>query len=271
LLLLKTASYPGGYYENQGLLIKKLQFAATLVFLLATLQGPSDDHEGENLSTGIINNFETLDAGHYLVFFRGRGREMDGDCVPFFNQAPPGLVEIMDMGVSVSPKHWERNKETKQRVVDALRVVQRGYFGSRFSDSSHKSYSRVFRKLYNSLAFFRRSFRSRTHTEEAIVNLAAAFEVLLTDNYSRGVGQTLINRLDLALDGTKNKTRLLDSVKGLYDARSEVIHDGERASAVHLEKAQLTFVHAFLGVAEKLPNLPKASARPIGDILGDHS
>ena len=271
LLLLKAASYPGGYYENQGLLISKLQFAAALVFLLSTLQGSSDDEAGENLSTRMVNNFETLDAGHYLVFFRGPRRELDGDCVPFFNQAPPGLVEIMDLGVSISPKHWERNQDIRQRVVDAVKDVQRGYFSTRFSSDRRTPRARVFRKLFNALALFRRSFRSRTHAEEAIVNLGAAFEILLTDNYSPGVGGKLTARLSLALAGlgSRKKRGLMDAVEGLYDARSQVIHTGDPASDIDIAKAQLTFVHAFLGVAEKLSRIPKTSSQPIGDILGD--
>jgi phosphopantothenate synthetase len=127
----------------------------------------------------------------------------------------------------------------------------------------------VHRKLSNALGYFRRSFRATPNADEALVNLGAAFEVLLTDHYSPGVGGRITRRLKLALSGEPDADALCASVDDLYRARSEAIHTGETDLAVDLRKAQRTFGTAFLTMVERLPRVPRTSNDPIADMLGD--
>lgn len=179
LLLLKTSSFPGSYYENQSLLLERLQFSTSLVFLLAALEpNATEGNVGSLSSTRMQNNWQTLDLTHYIVLYRSpRGRELSGDCVPMMS-APPDLVAVTDLGVNLDPKRWRRRTALMSRVVAAVTRVQQAYFSHKFhGDNSTRA--KVHRKLFRALRFFRRSFRSYGARDEALVNLGAAFEVLL--------------------------------------------------------------------------------------------
>jgi hypothetical protein len=273
LLALRMQSFPGSYYENQSLLIAKLQFAASLIFMFSALEHPRSEHEqGKLFSSAYINNWQTLDLHHYLVLFRApRGKELSGDCVPMMmmNQSRPALVELTDLGVELNPAHWRKETALGQRVVSAMQRVQEGYFKHRFITAKDSAPGRVHRKLFNALKFFRRTFRTTGGTDEALVNLGAAFDVLLTDFYSPGVKERLKRRLALAVKGAADAKAMVETIERIYEARSEAIHTGDTNVKVDLHAAQRTFVYAFMGVAERLNRVDKQSNQPIADILGE--
>jgi hypothetical protein len=270
LLAMRTQSFPGNHYENQSLLVSKLRFAASLVFLMSSLETPPADPSARLASSSMVNNWQTLDLFHYIVFFRSpRGKRLSGNCVPLMNQSRPQLAELMDLGVELNPSYWKSHEAEGKRITAAMLSVQAGYFSTRFLADSKKPRARVHRKLSNALGYFRRSFRATPNADEALVNLGAAFEVLLTDHYSPGVGERIKRRLKLALSGEPDADTLCASVDDLYRARSEAIHTGETDLSVDLRKAQRTFGTAFLAMAERLPRVPKVSNDPIADMLGD--
>ena len=119
------------------------------------------------------------------------------------------------------------------------------------------------------MTYFRRSFKSRGDVSEQVVNLAIAFEVLLTPQYAKGVGARVERRIRLALKGIKGSRRLRAATQDLYTARSEVVHEGSTSIVYDLSSGQEAFVYVFLGVVRKVNNIPSATGDPIGAILGD--
>ncbi len=269
LMALKVHSFPGGYHENQFFLLNKLRFSATFIVMLTSLQPPlSRAVELDRLSSSRLNNHETLDLRHYIVLFPHKGgRKLSGDCVPM-NLGRPALAAISDLGVEIDPVHWRRPRKLHVRLHRALQAAQGGYFRHGLFNRDDLP-GRVYRQVVRSLTFFRRSFQQRESNDEAIVSLAVAFELLLTDHYLKGINKHIQKRLALALRGTPGTRALRKSVAALYAARSEIVHQGVTKQDLDVSMVRRTYVHAFMSVAEKLRRLPAVSGSPIGDILGD--
>ena len=268
LLILKVKSRPGGYYENQYFLTAKLQFATSLIYLLTALQSPNAvDDFARFGSSSIVNNFATLDIYHYLVFYRKNSSKLGGQCVPM-NVSKPHLAELCNLTVEIDPRGWSRRGRQLKRIVELMRLVESGYFAVAGTGRSGDVKSRVFHKLFDSLKYFRRSFRKSEEKDGCVVNLAIAFEALLTDNYCRGVDKTIQERVRTCVRGIKGSLSLRRAVRNLYVARSETVHSGWSTVNIDLEVARRAFAQCFLAVADRLKYLPATSSQPIADILG---
>ena len=127
----------------------------------------------------------------------------------------------------------------------------------------------AFGKIFAALNYFRRSFKSRGDANEQVVNLAVAFEVLLTAKYERGVGDRFERRIKLALQVIKGSRRMQAATRDLYKARSETVHNGVCSFEYDLLAGQEAFVYTFLGVLRRVGNATNTAPDPIGEILGD--
>ncbi len=100
------------------------------------------------------------------------------------------------------------------------------------------------------------------------MNLACAFEVLLTDHYAPGVDARITERLALALRGVRGFRKMIKSIEGLYEARSSYVHLGDSDHDVDIAGARIAFARAFLQVTERVDQLPRKTAEPIRALLG---
>lgn len=269
LLIVRISQFPGEYYENQRFLIIKLQLATSLIFMFAALQESADDEVLPWASSSKVGNFSTLDLRHYLIFYPrpSSNTMLDARCVPMnFNSHT--LAELSDVPVDLDPKFWKRPRPVADRISACLQEVESGYVTFLMKGKSNTPRDRLIRKLFDSLRFFRRSFRRGPDSVEEVVNLASAFEILLTDSYAPGIEARLKEHARAALRGVSGMKKLLTSLDGLYVARSEYLHGGRSDTAVDVIGARKVFTHAFLNIAEKLSNLPKKSDQPIRYLLG---
>jgi hypothetical protein len=127
--------------------------------------------------------------------------------------------------------------------------------------------TRIARKVYDSFHYFRRSFRVDGYPGEMAVALATAFEVLLTDNYSRGVDSTIQTHLRSALRGVSGSRRMRAAVAQLYEARSQVVHGGRTTIEIDYAQARLAYVHAAIRINEIWATIPDNSSDPIAQAL----
>jgi hypothetical protein len=272
LFLVKTQSFPGGYYENQFLLLSKLRTSAAMVSMLACLQPEQDpDAEGSErlLSSSTINNFQTLDFRHYIVLHNApRKRLLDGDCVPMHLRAP-ALAEVSDLGIELDPRFWRRRHAMAARIHKAVSLVHAGYLKHSMGRSTNSTLARVYRKLYEALVFFRRSFHKTDDDWGAIISLAIAFEMSLTDSYAAGVHERIVRRTKLLLRGVPGTRRYVQSVRDLYSARGGVVHSGSTTTPVNIGIARRAFVAMFVALSEQLNQLKPSSTAPMRDLAGD--
>lgn len=268
LLVARVSSYPGEYYENQYFLMARLQLATSLLLLTSALQDARDEDDSFFGSSARINNFQTLDIKHYIVLYPrvGSRRFLDGDCVPM-NLSGPALAELCELPTEIDPRFWRRRRTVVDRLSSALNTVGSLYTSHAMLSTKNRLKARVARKLFKSLKHFRRSHRRTADPFDEIVNLAVAFEVLLSDHYTRGIVEQVCDRAKEAIGRRPGSRALIESIRNLYYARSQCVHDGTWPTEIDLQTARRAFVYSFLGVSENLTHIPRSSARPIAHIL----
>ena len=157
------------------------------------------------------------------------------------------MAELSEVPTQIDPKFWRRRIPLNQQITKSLDQIEKGYFKYSLGKEKKNTRSRVFRKIFRSLEFYRRSHRQRDDLGEAAVNLSVAFEILLTDNYSRGVGGKIVDRVSVLLKGVKGVRSFRASVEDLYDARSSYVHAGIVDDTVDIDKARAAFVRGEQG------------------------
>lgn len=270
LIALRVHSFPGGYYENQRLLLSKLEFAASAVHCLATRKDPRVSDVSRHFSSLNANNWETLDIYHYLVFYpKPRTAILGGDCVPFTAQRNR-LLELSDFSVDINPKQWRRTSKDLQRVLDAIRIIESGYFQHAIRLHRTDAQARVYRKISSSLRYFRRSFRRNAPDGEGCVALAVAFEALLTDQATGKIRDRIERRIHLLMRRVRGVTVAILTFQRLYDARCRVVHEGQ-SSDLDLREPQALYVELLVRFVERLKQWqPKTTCNePMRDIMGD--
>lgn len=270
LLFVKTRVYSGAAYENQRFLLLKVQISTALLLFLAALERGIRGRKAPSWTgSRSANNWQTLDIHHYLVYqASGRpGRRYAGQRIPM-NVDTTDLSEVSGVGIDFNPYAWKKRPAITSRLVSALSDVERGYLQHVMVDPDDGIAGRVFRKLFSSLGYFRRSFRPLSRYEDRCVNIAVAFETLLTDSYG-APRETITRRAEIALKGVPNADLLRRSARNIYVARNSIVHTGAVKTRADLKNAQRAFTHCFLAIVERLDRLPKASDAPIGALLGD--
>lgn len=273
LLALKFSSTTSSFFENQFVIMVKLQFATALVHMLAALgQTDRSDGEGRNLSTARTNSWQTLDINHYIVFeTRSNGEELEVLRTPM-NVSRSELIALSEINVDVDPHDWSTpgKQGLLTTIRDALAVLQAGYIAEWVLGEKKSRKSHVLRKLFLSIGFFQRSFRSAVNRDEAVVSLAIAFETLLTDGYQRGgVKARVARRVPLCVAGHEDHQALEREVQRLMEYRGNVVHEGTSKIVLDLNAARRAYVYCLIRVIGGIGVIRQDSSQPVGDILGD--
>lgn len=273
LLALHFRSATTSFYENQFVIMVKLQFATALIHMLAALaQTDRFDQDHKNLSTARANNWQTLDINHYIVFeSQSAGSELEVLRTPM-NISRSELAALSEINVDINPHDWATptGEELLTRVGKALGVIESGYISDWVLGDRKSKRSRVLRKLFLSVGYFHRSFRSAINRDEAAVSLAIAFETLLTDGYQRGGVKARVNRrVPLCVRSEADHATLEREVQRLMEYRGQVVHEGSSEIDINLNAARRAYVHCFIRVAKGIDGIQQNSSQPVGDILGD--
>lgn len=269
LLVVKVRTFSHEYYENQAFIVIKLKIATTAIFMLSSLERGLARKSEAWTSTASVSNYQTLDIRHYVVMEpRPKSRTgFEARRVPM-NVSRTELAELTAVPVRITRGAWMRKRKFIKRICSALLKVESNYLKAILNPNNKSAASRVHRKLFESLAYFRRSFRLTSDPGEIYVNLAVAFEVLLTDSYAKGVEYRVRKRLKKVLQGVKGSRALNAAARNLYKARSEVVHTGSTSAMVDVPRVRLAFVHAFVVIVEKIHLIPVTATEPTEAILG---
>ncbi len=175
LLVARVSTIPGGYYENQFLLVGRLRVITTLLTMLSTLQRDEAARAESLFSSANVNNSETLDIKHYMVLSDVPVNEdaLEGQFVPM-NASPLTLAELSDLPVEFHADHWIENLDEARRVFSALENVYEQQLARSFGPESKGKEARVYRKLVRALTYFHRSFSKSHESWQSVVSLAVA-------------------------------------------------------------------------------------------------
>jgi len=270
LLAMRVVNQRGSYYSTEWPITVRLRATTALIAMTALFQNQYKDEPGVLMSSSMMNNWETLDIHHYFVLYDNPGHPhfLDGDAVPIHARGR-GLAELSELNVELDPTARSRRRLIYPQIEAAVSVVMAGHLNHVSARQRKSLKGRVYRRAFDSLDYFRRSFPRGGATWSAVVSLSTAFEMLLTDNYARGVSETLKRRTGLLLKGVRGRSRYESAVKDLYDARSAIVHEGSETVDVDLAEAQRAFVHAFAVLGPRIERVRGGSQAPLADLTGD--
>jgi hypothetical protein len=269
LLAVPVVNIAGATCENQRLLMSRVRAATGLIALAATQQADDDDGPVLRLSSSRTNNWETLDIHHYIVFSDNpahSGRELEAAIVPL-NLDREDVYELTDLDVQLDPRLRSRRLASFQRLEAAVTVVYEGYLRHSIGRGAAGTRGRTHRKVFGSLDYFRRSYRSGGGTWSNVLSLAIAFEMLLTDSSGRGMTDQIVQRVGIVLRGVPNVRRHERAVRDLFSVRGGIVHKGDEAS-VDLRPARRAYAAVFSRVAPGLPAVQSTWSEPMRRLVG---
>lgn len=269
MLAIRMTTQRGSYYDTEALVLSRVRAATAQLAMVSTFQSSTVDRPSALFSSSRINNWETLDIHHYIVFADNPGRSgtLNGDCVPIHHGRGVGIVELSDLSIEIDPA-YRGSRKTIASIDAAIGSVYRGHLEHMWP-RRRDARTRTNARLFEALSFFLRSFHLGGASWSATVSLATAYEMLLTDSYSRGVSERLRRRLALVLRGVPGTRAYQAAFAGLYRARGNLVHAGSEAGEVDLKAAQQAFVHAFCALAPRVDELARRTESPMRDLTGD--
>jgi len=266
LLAVRVHTLTGSYYENQPLLIERLNAVTMFIAGLALRQG--DEFTVDKFfSSRHANNWATLDIHHYIVMSSALDQhsQITGHAVPM-NVDGVYLAELSRLPVDLNTKYWAAHLDEAQVLWDAVDGLAKIHLRSRFSRTKSDARTRTAVSLFRSMDYFRRSLSKEQWY--AALSLGTAFETLLTSHYAPGVGERIVRRVDL-LTGDAAKGEL---VGNLYAARSATAHKGASLpDSLDLREVQRIYLECFVIVASSLPGLAANPEDPLRVITRDQS
>ncbi len=268
LLAVKAHLFSREYYENHNFIILQLERACSLLFCLASLQNGFPVLRNESLfSSGRTNNWETQDIHHFVLLeaTAGNRKRFETRCIPM-NARAIELAELSNVNVDINLKSWARRQPLMEKVCVALGTIEQGYLKSNILSDKEGVKHRTFKKIMQSLRYFRRSFRY-TSGDDDVVMLTIALECLLTDSYAPNGGERLKERASILLKGHRRKSDCVREIGNIYLARNQIVHTAECEQEVDLQTVREGYTLCLLSLVERLPLLPKESGNPIQFII----
>lgn len=270
LMALRVVSQRGSYYSTEWLITMRVRAASTLVAMLAVFQPTRNEAASALFSSSSTNNWETLDIHHYLVLYDHPriGPDLTGDAVPIHPRGR-GIVELSELNVELDPTRRAMRRLAIPEIEDGVEAALSGRLGHLSPEAAKTVRGRTYKRVFDSLDYFGRSFPRGGVTPNAAVNLATAFEMLLTDHYSGGVQATLVSRTGKLLAGVHGKSRFEEAVSDLYETRSQIVHGNGTNVPASLVDAQRAFSLAFARLAPRIKRLSRPTGTPIADITDE--
>jgi hypothetical protein len=263
LLIAKVIAASGSYYGNEPLLMSRLQVITAFLAAICAFQGNATDAKAEILSSRSINNFQTLDIHHYMLL-SSAGRGSNSAFVPI-SGVRSDVVEMSDLHVVIDPEYWNGADPRVDQFYYRAEDLYNGYLRYALDPDRDDSQASAYRKVFSSLALFKRSFTQDSW--RATVSLATAFEQLLTHGETKkviGRGKKRIKQL-LKGEGESNRSAL--TFARLYEARCEILHQGRMSTKYDIVEARRTYVECFIALVPYLDRLDPHRGRPFLEVL----
>ena len=273
LMMISMVSHTGDYYENQFVYTLKIRISTALSAMIYAISVDKGYAVDDFVSTARVNNNQTLDIRHYLVGEMRKSKKktyVELRCVPM-NLAPIDLARLSDLSITLSSDTLRKKSIARLRreLGAILKDVESGYITHVNTNSSNLVKRRVYARIVTALDWFRYSFGGRATSDETIVNLAVAFETLLTDRYGKGVLTRVKRRVGICLKGKRAVQRYIGAVESIMHARGEILHTGSTVKKADVDKARSAFVFCVIHLGGKMGQLGSSLDQPIGRVLGD--
>lgn len=269
LLAVRVVNVSHVRYDHQRLLMNRVRAATGLLALAAAHQPAVDNDPVGSFSSSRVNNFETLDIHHYVAMSDNASipTHLESYVVPI-DIAREDVLELTDLSVQLDPRVRAARPRSFERMETAVSAVYSGWLGYNFGRDDGGARGRVYRKTFESLNYFRRSFRLGGGRWSTAVTLAIAFELLLTDSSGRGMTEQIVRRAGLVLHGVRGRRMHEQAVRDLYKERGNIVHAGT-VSALDLRPAQRAYAEIFGRLGPRLADVQPHWAEPLRRLTGD--
>lgn len=172
----KNSGYLGNRFEHQELMLIHLRVVLILIQLIYISQS-KQNKEKHLLSTRMLNNSQTLDIKHYFIY------QDDIQCGKNIQRIPIHSPEIQELTtLNIIDFNSNISKKSVKKIWETLKVIETKYINS-YNDEKNI----IYKKIFNSMEYFRRSFYNTSYLGEAVINLSLALEILLSDNYEKTI------------------------------------------------------------------------------------
>jgi hypothetical protein len=227
IMIVPFDSYSSSYYDTQRFVNKKIFFTTLSLLFYSVIQDHKKKVERKIFSTSNTNNFETLDIKHYMlvqnIIYENNDNiqaiPLHGDQFDIYEEMD--LNVELDLTVKLSQK---KLKKINSSLVDfETKYMKYCFFKRKVLPQNYRFYSRI----YDSLKMFKLSFSGKNRGFFNTVNLAMAFEILLTDYYAIGVFDRVVSRAEKSLKYTKDKKTYMNDLKELLKNRGQYVHNGK--------------------------------------------
>jgi hypothetical protein len=269
IIVVRVRSLTMGAGENQPAYIRLLRHRTAMVAMASVLTPPRGGPFAA-ASSNIVNNHETLDFKHYLVFETAgdASRPLRSDRVPM-GPRRASLVQLADLRVDIDPEAWQLPafSGTIGEITDAMVDLEDLQAEVEGGSSRAELKANLARKLSTSLHWYRRSFASFADPREAAVGLAVAFEALLSDGFTMGITKIIMARATACLDQRQAPSALSASVGQLFDWRGAIVHKGEPDSEPSLRDAQRAYIDCFIEVVRRVQMAAPTKTLQIEDLF----
>lgn len=263
LMMIKLKSHTGDYFENQFIYTLKIRLSSCLLAIVYSIQNRIAE-TNQFMFSSSVNNYQTLDIRHYIV-----GESTDSSTpttnllrIPM-NLRATELTKLTDLSLNicVQEMNLKKNKLIIARAINALKVIEMNYVAFVNLPTKSRHVKRFFNRIMLSIEWYRMSFSVKNNLSDSIICLAVAFETLLTYSYQPGQTKFTSDRLSKVLKGLKGKGKMIASVKDLFDARGEAVHNGATFKQFDIRDAQKAFSWCLIVIGELIDKSLKSSVK----------
>lgn len=261
LVAVRLRSFTNEFFDNQQIYVQRLKtVTATIMAFASELSEAEQEKRRRSLFTSSQWADEVYSFKHYVsvqpgLLLGSTPKKLDLRCIPV-NLQRIELAEIADVPVRLNPSDWMASEgATRVKEIWAImHMVEQRFIQLVLLGKVGDKRAKVARKLARSLDYFMRSHRSSRHPAEAVVALAIAFELLLTDNFDRGyTSGRLIPRVRALLpDGSEE---MFDAVRALFQQRGDVVHNGGYGRDVNLNLCRQVYLRCLELIVPRIWNI----------------
>lgn len=267
LLAVRVQAFSSTFFDIQFFLRRTLEFRIVLVQMMSAFQDASASFQARArslFSTRVVNNFETLDIRHYLIFQREPGRSRwDVRCVPM-NVNHLALAELTSLSVELDPEWWSRRRRIGRLIADALDVFSAAYFADRGAQTLRGQF---LERVMNSLVMFRRSFHPSPSSVMQCIALAAAAESLVCWTYARGSTQRVVRRVRGVVRGLRDAAAIGQAIEDVFQARNEGMHAAAQDFTAAIRLGQRGYAWCFIRLMAALPRMTFLGGDPLAGVF----
>jgi hypothetical protein len=248
LLIVRVRSITMGPWENQAAYNSLIAHRLALLGMISAQLEPRHQSRLLSHSTNTINNSETRNIRHYFVFETTGDptKSLKSERVPIGLYGPQ-LLQLADLPIDIDPAAWQdpSARTTINALTDAMIDLEELQASAASGQAIGVAKANVRRKISTSLHWFRRSFAASADPREAVVAMAVAFEALLSDGYSRGITNRIVDRAKECLKGQPNFDQLIKSISTLFAQRGAIVHRGELQEDINLRECRIAYSQCF--------------------------